>query len=94
MTKSKFSEHQIINTSKQVESGRAVAEMCRENSISTLTYFKWKAKYDGMEAADLKLMRDLEEENRQLKRMACGFIVRKTLSKTYLFWRESVNKIV
>ena len=69
MTKSKFSEHQIINVLKQVESGRTVAEVCRDNAISTSTYFKWKAKYGGMEASDLKKMRDLEEENRQLKRM-------------------------
>jgi putative transposase len=69
VTKSKFSEHQIISILKQVESGRTVSEVCRDNSISTSTYFKWKAKYGGMEASDLKKMRDLEEENRQLKRM-------------------------
>lgn len=69
MTKSKFSEHQIISILKQVESGRTVAEVCRESSISTSTYFKWKAKYGGLEASDLKKMRDLEQENRQLKRM-------------------------
>ena len=67
--KSKFSEHQIISILKQVESGRTVSEVCRDNSISPSTYFKWKAKYGGMEASDLKKMRDLEEENRQLKRM-------------------------
>ena len=43
--KSKFSEHQIINILKQAESGRTVAEVCRENSISPSTYFKWKTKY-------------------------------------------------
>lgn len=69
MTKSKFSEHQIINILKQTESGRTVAEVCREHSISPSTYFKWKTKYGGMEASDLKRMRDLEEENSRLKRM-------------------------
>jgi putative transposase len=69
VTKSKFSEHQIIRILKQVESGRTVAEVCRGSSISTSTYFKCKAKYGGMEASDLKRIRDLEEENRQLKRM-------------------------
>jgi len=69
MTKSKFSEHQIIGILKQTESGRTVAEVCREHSISTSTYFKWKSKYGGLEASDLKRMRDLEAENRQLKRM-------------------------
>lgn len=69
MTKSKFSEQQIISILKQTEQGRTVAEVCRENSISSSTYFKWKSKYGGMEASDLKRMRDLEEENRRLKRM-------------------------
>ena len=69
MMKSKFSEHQIIRILKQTESGRTVAEVCREHSISPSTYFKWKTKYGGMEASDLKKMRDLEDENRQLKRM-------------------------
>ena len=69
MTKSKFSEHQIISILKQTENERTVAEVCRENSISCSTYFKWKNKYGGMEASDLKRMRDLEEENRQLKKM-------------------------
>jgi putative transposase len=52
--KSKFSEHQIISILKQVESGRAVAEVCLDHSISTSTYLKWKAKYGRMEASDLK----------------------------------------
>ena len=69
MTKSKFSEHQIISILKQTENGGTVAEVCRENSISSSTYFKWKTKYGGMEASDLKRIRDLEDENRQLKRM-------------------------
>lgn len=69
MTRSKFSEQQVIGILKQVENGRAVGEVCRENSISTSTYFKWKSKYGGMEASDIRRMRELEEENRQLKRM-------------------------
>lgn len=69
MMKSKFNENQIISILKQVESGRTVSEVCRDNSISSSTYFKWKNKYGGMEASDLKRIRDLEEENRQLKRM-------------------------
>lgn len=69
MTKSKFSENQIINILKQTENGRTVAEVCREHSISPSTYFKWKTKYGGMEVSDLKRIRDLEDENRQLKRM-------------------------
>ena len=69
MMKSKFSEHQIISILKQVESGRTVAEVCRDNSISTSTYFKWKAKYGGMEASDVAKMKELEKENAELKKM-------------------------
>lgn len=69
MTRSKFSETQVIGILKQVEGGRTVAEVCREVGISTAMYFKWKSKFGGMEASDIRRMRELEEENRQLKRM-------------------------
>ena len=69
MTRSKFSETQVLGILKAVENGRTVAEVCREAGISTATYFKWKAKFGGMEASDIRRMRELEEENRQLKRM-------------------------
>lgn len=69
MKRSKFSEQQVLGILKQVEGGRQVAEVCREAGISTSTYFKWKAKYGGMEASDIRRMRELEQENRQLKRM-------------------------
>lgn len=69
MTRSKFSEQQIISILKQAENGRTVADVCREAGISTATYFKWKQKFGGMEASDIRRMRELEEENRQLKRM-------------------------
>ena len=69
MTRSKYSEQQIIGVLKQVEGGRTVAEVCREVGVSTATYFKWKSKFGGMEASDIRKMRELEEENRQLKRM-------------------------
>ncbi len=54
---------------KAVENGRTVAEVCGEYSISSSTYFNWKAKFGGMTASDIKRLRELEEENRQLKRM-------------------------
>jgi len=69
MTRSKFSETQVLGVLKAVENGRTVAEVCRETGISTATYFKWKSKFGGMEASDIRRMRELEEENRQLKRM-------------------------
>ncbi len=69
MKRSKFSEQQVLAILKEVEKGRTVGEVCRENSISDSTYFNWKAKYGGMTASDIKRLRELEEENRQLKRM-------------------------
>jgi putative transposase len=69
MKRSKFSEHQVLAILKEVEKGRKVGEVCRENTIAESTYFNWKAKYGGMTASDIKRLRELEEENRQLKRM-------------------------
>ena len=69
MKRSKFSESQVLGVLKAVENGRTVAEVCRETGISTGTYFKWKAKFGGMEASDIRRLRELEEENSKLKRM-------------------------
>ena len=64
-----FSEHQIIAILKAVEAGRTVRDVCREHEISEATYYQWKSKYGGMEAADIRRLRELEEENRRLKAM-------------------------
>jgi putative transposase len=69
MRKSKFSETQIIAILKAVEAGKTVRDVCREHEISDATYYKWKTKYGGMEAADIRRLRELEEENRRLKHM-------------------------
>lgn len=69
MKKSRFSETQIIGILKQVEAGRQVKDVCREHGISDATYYQWKSRYGGMEAADIKRLRDLEDENRKLKLM-------------------------
>ncbi len=69
MRKSRFTESQIIRVLKEVEGGRQVAEVCREYDISDATYYNWKAKYGGMEASDLRRMKELDEENQRLKRM-------------------------
>lgn len=69
MRKSRFSENQIIGILKSVEAGRLVKDVCREHSISDATYYQWKSKYGGMEASDIKRLRDLEDENRKLKLM-------------------------
>ena len=69
MRKSKFSENQIITILKAVEAGRTVRDVCREHEISEATYYQWKSKYGGMQASDIRRLRELEEENRRLKAM-------------------------
>jgi len=69
MRKSRFSESQIVRILKEVEGGRKVKEVCREHRISDATYYQWKSKYGGMEAADVRRLKELEDENRRLKQM-------------------------
>lgn len=69
MRKSRFTEYQIINILKAVESGRTVKDVCREHGVSEATYYSWKSKYSGMEASDIKRMKEMESELSQLKRM-------------------------
>ena len=69
MRKARFTEHQIIAVIKSVEAGRTVKDVCRETGISEATYYNWKSRYGGMEASDIKKIKDLEDENRCLKQM-------------------------
>lgn len=69
MRRTRFSESQIVKILKAVEAGRTAKEVCREYGISSATYYKWKSKYGGMEASDIKRLKELEEENRRLKQM-------------------------
>ncbi|MGX9313260.1 IS3 family transposase [Pantoea ananatis] len=69
MRKARFTEHQIIAVLKSVEAGRTFKDVCREAGISEASYYNWKAKFGGMEASNIKKMKDLEGENRRLKQM-------------------------
>ena len=69
MKKSRFSEHQIIAILKEVEAGLKVNDACRQHGISNATYYQWKSKFGGMEAADIKRLRDVESELNQYKKM-------------------------
>jgi putative transposase len=69
MKKSRFTESQIVAVLKQHEAGVRVADLCREHGITNATFYNWKAKYGGMDASQLKRIRELEEENSKLKRM-------------------------
>ncbi len=69
MRKARFTEHQFIAVLKSVEAGRTVKDVCCEAGISEVSYYNRKTKYGGMEASDIKKLKDLEEENRHLKQM-------------------------
>jgi putative transposase len=69
MKQSKFSDSQIMAILKQSESGVPVPELCREHGMSSATFYKWRAKYGGMDASLMARMKELEEENRRLKKM-------------------------
>jgi putative transposase len=69
MKRSKFSDEQILAIVREGGAGRKVADLCRANGITEQTYYRWKAKYGGMEVSDAKKLKSLEDENRRLKTM-------------------------
>ena len=69
MKKSRFTETQIVLILKEADAGMLVKDVCRKHGISEATYYHWKSKYAGMEASELKRMKELEVELSQLKRM-------------------------
>ena len=69
MKRAKFTDSQIMDALKRVDAGLAVPEVCRELGISSATFYKWRAKYGGMDASMMARMKELEAENARLKKM-------------------------
>lgn len=86
MKKTRFTEHQIITILRQQEKGIKVADICREHGISDATFYNWKAKYGGMDASQLKRLKELEEENNRLKKMYAD------LSLIHHAYKDAVEK--
>ena len=69
MKKARFTEEQIIAILREHEAGSATADVCRKHGISSATFYKWKAKYGGLDVSEARRLRSLEDENRRLKKL-------------------------
>jgi putative transposase len=84
MKKSKFTEEQILFALRQAETGTQVAEVCRKMGISDATYYNWKKKYGGLGLSELRRLKQLEEENRQLKKLVADLSLDKQMLQDVL----------
>jgi putative transposase len=69
MKRSRFTEEQIIGILREQEAGQTTTEVCRKHGISSATFYKWKAKFGGLEVSDARRLRGLEDENAKLKKL-------------------------
>ena len=81
MKKSRFSDSQILSILKQAENGVPVPELCREHGMSSASFYKWRAKFGGMDASMISEMKAMAEENRRLKRMYAEMSMQNDLLK-------------
>ena len=84
MKKSKFTEQQIVFALKQAETGVPVAEMCRKMGISEATFYNWKKKFSGLGTAELRRLRQLEDENSRLKQVVADLTLDKQMLQDVL----------
>ncbi|KIF80625.1 transposase [Noviherbaspirillum autotrophicum] len=73
--KKRFTDEQIIGFLKEADAGMPVTELCRKHGFSDASYYKWKAKFGGMEVSDAKRLKALEEENNRLKRLLADVLL-------------------
>lgn len=79
MSKSKWTETQIIGLIKEAEAGVPVPELCRQHGVGQSTFYQWRSKYGGLEASDVRRLKELEDENRRLKKMFADLSLRHQL---------------
>ena len=84
MKRSKFSDSQIIEALKRVEAGIGVPDLCRELGISVATFYKWRAKFGGMDTSMMARMKELEDENRRLRKMYVEEKLKAEIATEYL----------
>ena len=84
MKRSKFTEQQIVFALKQAETGVSVAEVCRKLGVSEATFYNWKKKYGGLGTAELRRLRQLEDENAQLKAIVADLTLDKQMLQDVL----------
>lgn len=84
MKKSKFTESQIVFALKQTETGTSVEEVCRKMGISEATFYNWKKKFGGLGISELRKLRQLEEENQQLKKLVADLSLDKQMLQDVL----------
>ena len=83
MKRSRFSDEQIIAILKEQEAGVATADVCRRHGVSSATFYKWKAKFGGLEVSEAKRLRQLEDENSKLKKLLDNAMLKEITSKKW-----------